>query len=193
MSVNLYHIPSAKQVGDTSFDLPEANVLIQISSHGGSRRQEAQRLGRVLRAKKGQSVCKKKKITPKNLRHAGTWWHNCLVHIHQRTKKLFILAPPVWLFRNGGRGVQCILLFTGVPGHPGDGLLHQEAEVPGGPGIQLQGVFTTASSPHSFTLLCVSSQNCTTNFTLFIHQIIHLFRGKRKHYNDNNMNYISQD
>uniref|UniRef100_A0A672Y863 DNA 3'-5' helicase n=1 Tax=Sphaeramia orbicularis TaxID=375764 RepID=A0A672Y863_9TELE len=37
----------------TSFDLPEANVLIQISSHGGSRRQEAQRLGRVLRAKKG--------------------------------------------------------------------------------------------------------------------------------------------
>lgn len=42
------------QVGDTSFDLPEANVLIQISSHGGSRRQEAQRLGRVLRAKKGK-------------------------------------------------------------------------------------------------------------------------------------------
>ena len=40
-------------MGDTSFDLPEANVLIQISSHGGSRRQEAQRLGRVLRAKKG--------------------------------------------------------------------------------------------------------------------------------------------
>ena len=41
------------QVGDNSIDLPEANVLIQISSHGGSRRQEAQRLGRILRAKKG--------------------------------------------------------------------------------------------------------------------------------------------
>lgn len=27
--------------------------MIQISSHGGSRRQEAQRLGRILRAKKG--------------------------------------------------------------------------------------------------------------------------------------------
>jgi DNA excision repair protein ERCC-3 len=27
-------------------------VLIQISSHAGSRRQEAQRLGRILRAKK---------------------------------------------------------------------------------------------------------------------------------------------
>ncbi|XP_053203628.1 general transcription and DNA repair factor IIH helicase subunit XPB-like [Panonychus citri] len=41
------------KIADTSFDLPEANVLIQISSHGGSRRQEAQRLGRILRAKKG--------------------------------------------------------------------------------------------------------------------------------------------
>ncbi|CAF4739943.1 unnamed protein product [Rotaria sp. Silwood1] len=39
------------RVGDTSFDLPEANVIIQISSHGRSRRQEAQRLGRILRAK----------------------------------------------------------------------------------------------------------------------------------------------
>ena len=44
------------QVGDNSFDLPEANVLIQISSHGGSRRQEAQRLGRILRAKKGRHM-----------------------------------------------------------------------------------------------------------------------------------------
>lgn len=28
-------------------------MLIQISSHAGSRRQEAQRLGRILRAKRG--------------------------------------------------------------------------------------------------------------------------------------------
>jgi DNA excision repair protein ERCC-3 len=41
-------------VGDNSLDIPEANVLIQISSHAGSRRQEAQRLGRILRAKKGK-------------------------------------------------------------------------------------------------------------------------------------------
>ena len=40
------------KIADTSFDLPDANVLIQISAHGGSRRQEAQRLGRILRAKK---------------------------------------------------------------------------------------------------------------------------------------------
>ncbi|KAJ3157552.1 hypothetical protein HDU86_003204 [Geranomyces michiganensis] len=40
------------KVGDTSIDIPEATCLIQISSHFGSRRQEAQRLGRILRAKK---------------------------------------------------------------------------------------------------------------------------------------------
>jgi len=41
----------SSQVGDNSIDIPEANVIIQISSHAGSRRQEAQRLGRILRAK----------------------------------------------------------------------------------------------------------------------------------------------
>lgn len=41
-------------MGDNSLDIPEANVLIQISSHAGSRRQEAQRLGRILRAKRGR-------------------------------------------------------------------------------------------------------------------------------------------
>ncbi|KAK4537514.1 hypothetical protein CDCA_CDCA12G3539 [Cyanidium caldarium] len=39
------------KVGDTSIDLPEANVIIQISGQYGSRRQEAQRLGRILRPK----------------------------------------------------------------------------------------------------------------------------------------------
>jgi DNA excision repair protein ERCC-3 len=41
-------------VGDNSLDIPEANVLVQISSHAGSRRQEAQRLGRILRKKKAR-------------------------------------------------------------------------------------------------------------------------------------------
>ncbi|KAF2685361.1 DNA repair helicase rad25 [Lentithecium fluviatile CBS 122367] len=40
------------KIGDTSLDLPEATCLIQISAHYGSRRQEAQRLGRILRAKR---------------------------------------------------------------------------------------------------------------------------------------------
>jgi DNA excision repair protein ERCC-3 len=43
------------KVGDTSIDLPDVNVIIQISSHFSSRRQEAQRLGRILRPKSSSS------------------------------------------------------------------------------------------------------------------------------------------
>jgi DNA excision repair protein ERCC-3 len=42
--------PFFSKIGDTSLDLPEATCLIQISAQYGSRRQEAQRLGRILRA-----------------------------------------------------------------------------------------------------------------------------------------------
>ena len=44
------------KVGDNSIDIPNANVIIQISSHAGSRRQEAQRLGRILRPKQGGAM-----------------------------------------------------------------------------------------------------------------------------------------
>ncbi|CAD7932378.1 unnamed protein product [Amoebophrya sp. A25] len=40
------------KVGDNAIDLPSANVVIQINAHFASRRQEAQRLGRILRPKK---------------------------------------------------------------------------------------------------------------------------------------------
>lgn len=39
------------KVGDNAIDIPAASVIIQISAHYGSRRQEAQRLGRILRPK----------------------------------------------------------------------------------------------------------------------------------------------
>ncbi|PVI05490.1 DNA repair helicase rad25 [Periconia macrospinosa] len=54
---NFQHNPEVNtiflsKIGDTSLDLPEATCLIQVSAHYGSRRQEAQRLGRILRAKR---------------------------------------------------------------------------------------------------------------------------------------------
>jgi superfamily II DNA or RNA helicase len=39
------------RVGDTALDIPEASIIIQVSGLFGSRRQEAQRLGRILRPK----------------------------------------------------------------------------------------------------------------------------------------------
>lgn len=44
------------KVGDNAIDIPEANVIIQISSQFGSRRQEAQRLGRILRPKQRSPI-----------------------------------------------------------------------------------------------------------------------------------------
>ncbi|MDH5670697.1 MAG: DEAD/DEAH box helicase [Myxococcales bacterium] len=44
------------RVGNFAIDLPEANVLVQISGTMGSRQEEAQRLGRVLRPKPGGAL-----------------------------------------------------------------------------------------------------------------------------------------
>jgi DNA excision repair protein ERCC-3 len=41
------------KVGNFAIDLPDANVLIQLSGTFGSRQEEAQRLGRILRPKTG--------------------------------------------------------------------------------------------------------------------------------------------
>jgi DNA excision repair protein ERCC-3 len=44
------------KVGNFAIDLPDANVLIQISGTFGSRQEEAQRLGRILRPKSGGQI-----------------------------------------------------------------------------------------------------------------------------------------
>ena len=41
------------KIGNIAVDLPDANVAIQISGSFGSRQEEAQRLGRILRPKSG--------------------------------------------------------------------------------------------------------------------------------------------
>ncbi len=54
--IGLGHYPDTAmpgQVGNFAIDLPDANVLIQVSGTFGSRQEEAQRLGRVLRPKSG--------------------------------------------------------------------------------------------------------------------------------------------
>lgn len=43
-------------VGDTSLDLPDANVIIELGWQRGSRRQETQRIGRISRPKSGDSA-----------------------------------------------------------------------------------------------------------------------------------------
>jgi DNA excision repair protein ERCC-3 len=45
---------AVSKVGNFSVDLPDANVMIQLSGTFGSRQEEAQRLRRILRTKEGQ-------------------------------------------------------------------------------------------------------------------------------------------
>ncbi|KAG5470800.1 hypothetical protein LSCM1_02050 [Leishmania martiniquensis] len=54
-STSKINVICVSRVGDVSVNLPNANVVVQVSSHGGSRRQEAQRLGRILRPKERAS------------------------------------------------------------------------------------------------------------------------------------------
>ena len=46
-----WNVQFVSRVGDVGIDLPDANVAIEVCSQFGSRRQEAQRLGRILRPK----------------------------------------------------------------------------------------------------------------------------------------------
>jgi len=46
------------KVANFAVDLPDANVAIQVSGTFGSRQEEAQRLGRILRPKKNESVAR---------------------------------------------------------------------------------------------------------------------------------------
>ncbi len=54
-SGELRHLILSK-VGNFALDLPDANVLIQVSGTFGSRQEEAQRLGRILRPKTGNEI-----------------------------------------------------------------------------------------------------------------------------------------
>ena len=47
---------AVSKIGNTSLDLPDARVMVQVSGAFGSRQEEAQRLGRLLRPKAGRPV-----------------------------------------------------------------------------------------------------------------------------------------
>ena len=54
------------KVGNFAIDLPDANIAIQISGTFGSRQEEAQRLGRILRPKSDGSMSKFYSLTSEN-------------------------------------------------------------------------------------------------------------------------------
>eukprot|EP00924_Labyrinthula_sp_SR-Ha-C_P011457 maker-scaffold_46-snap-gene-1.102-mRNA-1 protein AED:0.13 eAED:0.14 QI:0/0/0/1/0.75/0.6/5/0/740 len=81
------------KVGDVAINLPSANVLIQMSSHFGSRRQETQRLGRILRPKG-------KIITPLKRKDEYNAFFYTIVS-SDTNEKFFSLKRKKYLLNNG--------------------------------------------------------------------------------------------
>ena len=63
------------RVGNQAIDLPSASVLIQISGSYGSRQEEAQRLGRILRPKSAQHVAMFYTLVSAQSREVDDAWH----------------------------------------------------------------------------------------------------------------------
>lgn len=114
------------KVADNAFDLPEANVLIQITSLGGSRRQEAQRLGRILR-------------------HVlGGRWSYCLsvpegLFAHWIFAPFFLLSQSQKGTQAKTWGIQCVLLQFGIEGYCRNELCYASPALFSRPGLRLQG------------------------------------------------------
>jgi DNA excision repair protein ERCC-3 len=66
------------KVGNFALDLPDANVLIQVSGTFGSRQEEAQRLGRILRPKAGGEVAHFYTLTTRDTRELDFAHHRQL-------------------------------------------------------------------------------------------------------------------
>jgi len=95
------------KVGDNSIDLPDANVLIQIASHGGSRRQEAQRLGRILRAKKNSAAA---------LAISGSDYYNAYFYtlVSKDTKEMLFSAKRQRFLVNQGYSFKIVTELPGI-------------------------------------------------------------------------------
>lgn len=66
------------KVGNFAIDLPDANVLIQVSGTFGSRQEEAQRLGRILRPKPGGETAHFYSLVSRDTREADFAHHRQL-------------------------------------------------------------------------------------------------------------------
>jgi DNA excision repair protein ERCC-3 len=91
------------KVGNFALDLPDANVLIQVSGTFGSRQEEAQRLGRILRPKSSGEVAHFYTLVTRDTRELDFAHHRQLFLTEQGysynilDESDFLAAPPVQL------------------------------------------------------------------------------------------------
>src|SRR5262249_26645688 len=99
------HIVLSK-VGNFALDLPDANVLIQVSGTFGSRQEEAQRLGRVLRPKVGGEVAPFYTLVTRDTR-VQDFAHHRQLFLTEQGYSYQIIDGPELLAQAQPSGVAC--------------------------------------------------------------------------------------
>lgn len=99
------HIVLSK-VGNFALDLPDANVLIQVSGTFGSRQEEAQRLGRVLRPKAGGEVAHFYTLVSRDTREQD-FAHHRQLFLTEQGYTYQIIDGPELLEQGQPSGVAC--------------------------------------------------------------------------------------
>jgi len=92
------------KVGNFAIDLPDANVLIQISGTFGSRQEEAQRLGRILRPKADGELAHFYTLVTRDTRELDFAHHRQLFLTEQGYSYSILDAADVPAHRNGKKG-----------------------------------------------------------------------------------------
>ena len=89
------------KVGNFAIDLPDANVLIQVSGTFGSRQEEAQRLGRILRPKAGGEVAHFYTLVTRDTRELDFAHHRQLFLTEQGYSYSIVDGADVLTLRRG--------------------------------------------------------------------------------------------
>ena len=142
------------KVGNFAIDLPDANVMIQVSGTFGSRQEEAQRLGRILRPKEGERPARFYTLVSRDTREMDFAHHRQLFLTEQGYSYEILdesdLAAHGLVGRR--RPVERLELHRIAAQHPDSGRIARP---------QLLGHGTTTSSTIDSTRLPESLSSCT--------------------------------
>jgi DNA excision repair protein ERCC-3 len=95
------------KVGNFAIDLPDANVMVQVSGTFGSRQEEAQRLGRILRPKGGDDVAHFYTLVTRDTREMDFAHHRQLFLTEQGYSYEILDEGDVTAAPAGSNGARC--------------------------------------------------------------------------------------
>src|SRR6185437_4620101 len=107
------------KVGNFAIDLPDANVMVQVSGTFGSRQEEAQRLGRILRPKDGEKPASFYTIVTRDTREMDFSHHRQLFLTEQGYSYEIVDESELATHARDGEGAGCHPKGAAAPDRPG--------------------------------------------------------------------------